>query len=390
LKKPKFKQVILTFKRSLKSENFGESKMRFVLIHLKKLDWILITATLLLVAIGLLSIYSSSLGRGDFFNFKKQLIFFGIGFFLMVLLSFFDWRILRQDPYLILILYFLCLISLIGLYFFAPEIRGVKSWYKLGPVSIDPIEFTKIALIILLAKYFSTRHIEMYRYYHILLSGIYVLLPTILFFFQPDLGSVLILIAIWIGILVISGIKIRHFLILTLCGFLIFLIAWTFLFKDYQKERIISYINPQIDPTGISWSVNQSKIAIGSGGIFGQGLGQGPQTQYGFLPEAQTDFIFAAIAEEFGLVGVGILLALFSFLIWRIIKIALSARSNFPRLFATGFAILLFSQAFINIGMNLGILPIVGIPLPLISYGGSSLIATFLALGILQSIKTKS
>ncbi|PIP24907.1 MAG: rod shape-determining protein RodA [Candidatus Nealsonbacteria bacterium CG23_combo_of_CG06-09_8_20_14_all_36_12] len=364
--------------------------MRFVLIHLKKLDWILITATLLLVAIGLLSIYSSSLGRGDFFNFKKQLIFFGIGFFLMVLLSFFDWRILRQDPYLILILYFLCLISLIGLYFFAPEIRGVKSWYKLGPVSIDPIEFTKIALIILLAKYFSTRHIEMYRYYHILLSGIYVLLPTILFFFQPDLGSVLILIAIWIGILVISGIKIRHFLILTLCGFLIFLIAWTFLFKDYQKERIISYINPQIDPTGISWSVNQSKIAIGSGGIFGQGLGQGPQTQYGFLPEAQTDFIFAAIAEEFGLVGVGILLALFSFLIWRIIKIALSARSNFPRLFATGFAILLFSQAFINIGMNLGILPIVGIPLPLISYGGSSLIATFLALGILQSIKTKS
>ncbi len=390
MKKPKFKQVILTFKRSLKSENFGESKMRFVLIHLKKLDWILITATLLLVAIGLLSIYSSSLGRGDFFNFKKQLIFFGIGFFLMVLLSFFDWRILRQDPYLILILYFLCLISLIGLYFFAPEIRGVKSWYKLGPVSIDPIEFTKIALIILLAKYFSTRHIEMYRYYHILLSGIYVLLPTILFFFQPDLGSVLILIAIWIGILVISGIKIRHFLILTLCGFLIFLIAWTFLFKDYQKERIISYINPQIDPTGISWSVNQSKIAIGSGGIFGQGLGQGPQTQYGFLPEAQTDFIFAAIAEEFGLVGVGILLALFSFLIWRIIKIALSARSNFPRLFATGFAILLFSQAFINIGMNLGILPIVGIPLPLISYGGSSLIATFLALGILQSIKTKS
>jgi len=390
LKKPKFKQVILTFKRSLKSENFGESKMRFVLIHLKKLDWILITATLLLVAIGLLSIYSSSLGRGDFFNFKKQLIFFGIGFFLMVLLSFFDWRILRQDPYLILILYFLCLISLIGLYFFAPEIRGVKSWYKLGPVSIDPIEFTKIALIILLAKYFSTRHIEMYRYYHILLSGIYVLLPTILFFFQPDLGSVLILIAIWIGTLLISGIKIRHFLILTLCGFLIFLIAWTFLFKDYQKERIISYINPQIDPTGISWSVNQSKIAIGSGGIFGQGLGQGPQTQYGFLPEAQTDFIFAAIAEEFGLVGVGILLALFSFLIWRIIKIALSARSNFPRLFATGFAILLFSQAFINIGMNLGILPIVGIPLPLISYGGSSLIATFLALGILQSIKTKS
>jgi rod shape determining protein RodA len=364
--------------------------MKDISLHLKKMDWVLITATLLLVAIGLLSIYSSSLGRGDFLNFKKQIIFWGIGFFLMISLSFFDWRILRRDPYFILILYCFCLAALIGLYFFAPEIRGVKSWYKIGSFSIDPIEFTKIVLIILLAKYFSTRHIEMYRFRHIFLSGFYVLLPAALFFFQPDLGSVLILIAIWVGVLLISGIKIRHFLILTLCGLLIFLIAWTFLLKDYQKQRIISYINPQIDPRGISWSVNQSKIAIGSGGIFGQGLGLGPQTQYGFLPEPQTDFIFAAIAEEFGLVGVGILLFLFSFLIWRIIKIALSATSNFPRLFATGLAILLFSQVFINIGMNLGILPIIGVPLPLVSYGGSSLVATFLALGILQSIKTKS
>ena len=364
--------------------------MQSLLHHFKKLEWTLITVTILLVIIGLLSIYSSSIGRDDFFNFKKQIIFFGAGFLLMILLSFFDWRILRQDPYLILTLYFICLAALLGLYFFAPEIRGVKSWYKLGPISIDPIEFTKIVLIILLAKYFSMRHIEMYRPRHIILSGVYVLLPALLFFFQPDLGSVLILIAIWIGILLISGIKIRHFLILAFCGLLIFLAAWTFALKDYQKQRIITYINPQIDPKGISWSVNQSKIAIGSGGIFGLGLGRGPQTQYGFLPEPQTDFIFAAIAEEFGLAGVGILLALFSLLIWRIIKIAISASNNFPRLFATGLAILLTSQVFINIGMSLGILPIIGIPLPLVSYGGSSLVATFLALGILQSIKTKS
>lgn len=361
--------------------------MKGVSIHLRKLDWILIISALLLVGIGLLSIYSSSLGRNDFFNFKKQIIFFGVGFLLMILLSFFDWRILKQDPYFILILYFLSLAALVGLYFFAPEIRGVKSWYKLGPISIDPIEFTKIVLIILLAKYFSMRHIEMYRPRHIIFSGVYLLLPAFLFFFQPDLGSVLILIAIWIGILLISGIKIRHFLILAFCGLLIFLAAWTFALKDYQKQRIITYINPQIDPKGISWSVNQSKIAIGSGGLLGQGLGQGPQTRYGFLPEPQTDFIFAAIAEEFGLIGVGILLALFSFLIWRIIKIALSAKGNFPRLFATGLAILLISQVFIHIGMNLGILPIIGIPLPLISYGGSSLIATFIGLGIIQSIK---
>ncbi len=357
--------------------------------HLKKLDWILITSTLLLVGIGLLSLYSSSLGQGDFLNFKKQIIFFGGGFFLMMGLSFLDWRTLREDSYLILILYFVCLVSLAGLFFFAPEIRGTRSWYKVGPISIDPIEFTKIVLIILLAKYFSGRHIEMYRIRHILLSGFYVLIPTLLIFFQPDLGSILILIVLWIGILLISGIKIRHFLILCLCGLLVLILGWSAFLKDYQKARIINFIMPQIEPLGGAWSQTQAKIAIGSGGIFGQGLGQGSQTQYGFLPEPQTDFIFAAIAEEFGLIGVGILFFLFSLLIWRIIKITLSATSNFPRLFSTGLAIILISQVFINIGMNLGILPIIGIPLPLVSYGGSSLIMTFVGLGILQSIKSQ-
>jgi len=182
--------------------------------HLKKLDWILIIVAILLVGIGLLSIYSSSLGKGDFLNFKKQLIFFGIGIFLMLLISFFDWRLLRENPHLILVLYFLCLFLLVGLFFFAPEIRGTRSWYKLGPVSLDPIEFTKIVLIILLAKYFSTRHIEMYRITHILISGLYIFIPSLLVLRQPDLGSVLILIFLWLGVLILSGIKISHFLIL--------------------------------------------------------------------------------------------------------------------------------------------------------------------------------
>jgi len=359
-----------------------------LILHFKKLDWILIISVLLLVGIGLLSIYSSSLGKGDFFNFKKQIIFFGIGIFLMFLLSFSDWRALRENPYLILGLYLLCLVALTGLFFFAPEIRGVRAWYRFGPISLDPIEFTKIALIILLAKYFSMRHIEMYRMRHILLSGVYVFLPALLIFFQPDLGSILILITLWITILIISGIKIGHFLILCLCGLLIFISGWLFFLKDYQKERLISFVAPQIEPLGVGWSQAQSKIAIGSGGIFGQGLGKGSQTQYGFLPEPRTDFIFSAIAEEFGLVGVSLLLFLFSIFIWRIIKIAFISQTNFPRLFASGLAILLVSQIFIHIGMNLGILPIIGIPLPLISYGGSSLIATFIGLGILQSIKT--
>jgi len=355
--------------------------------HLKKLDWVLIITAILLVVIGLLSIYSSSLGKGDFLNFKKQIIFFGIGIFLMFLISFFDWRELRENPYLILILYSLCLLGLIGLFFLAPEIRGVKSWYKLGPVSLDPIEFTKIILIILLAKYFSMRHIEMYRVRHILLSGAYIFLPAVLIFFQPDLGSVLILIALWVGVLIISGIKLRHFLILVLGGLLILILSWSFLLKDYQKERVLSFLTPGIDPLGVSWSQNQAKIAIGSGGIFGQGIGRGSQTQYGFLPEPQTDFIFGALAEEMGLIGVLVLLSLFSILIWRIIKIAILSQTNFPRLFAAGFSIVLISQIFIHIGMNIGMVPVIGIPLPLVSYGGSSLIATLIGLGILESIK---
>lgn len=354
--------------------------------HLKQLDWVMITAVILLVGIGLLSIYSISTGRDDFLNFKKQLIFFGMGLFLMFFLSFFDWRIFRENSYLILIFYFLCIAGLIGLFFFAPEIRGVQRWYKLGPFSIDPIEFTKIILIILLAKYFSARHIEMYRVRHILLSGFYVFLPALLTFFQPDFGSILILAALWIVILLVSGIKLRHFLILSFCLLLIFSLSWVFLMKDYQKERITNFIMPA-DPLGAGWSQNQAKIAIGSGGILGQGLFSGSQTQYGFLPEPQTDFIFAAIAEEFGLVGASVLLLLFAVLIWRIFKIALLSRSNFPRLFSVGLAIIFISQIFIHIGMNLGIMPIIGISLPFVSYGGSGLVVFLAALGILQNIK---
>ena len=306
----------------------------------------------------------------------------------MFLFSFLDWRIIRENSYLILALYFLSILSLVGLFFFAPEIRQVKSWYKLGPISIDPIEFTKLVLIILFAKYFSRRHAEMYNVKHILVSSFYLLLPSFLVFLQPNLGSVLILIFLWVGILIISGIKIRHFLILCLIGILIFVLIWLFFLKDYQKQRLTSFFRPKMEPIGIGWSQKQSKIAIGSGGLLGLGLFKGSQTQYGFLPEPQTDFIFAAISEELGFVGVTVLLFLFSLLIWRIVQTVFSTESNFQKLFSSGLATILISQIFINIGMNLGLLPIIGVSLPLVSYGGSGLISTFIAFGILQSIKT--
>jgi len=363
--------------------------MEEIIAHFKKMDWVLVISAFLLASIGLISLYSSSSGKGDFSNFEKQVVFLIVGFFLMIVMSFLDWRIFRESPYFVLIIYCVCLVGLAGLLFFAPEIRGTRSWYKIGGISIDPIEFSKVVLLILLAKYFSMRHVEMYRIRHIVLSGLYIFIPSILIFMQPNLGSVLILIALWVGILIISGIKLRHFLILALCFILIFVLGWNFFLKDYQKERIMSFLDP-IDPLGMSWNQNQAKIAIGSGGFFGQGFGKGSQTQYGFLPENQNDFIFSSISEEFGLFGVFILLALFSLLIWRIMKISFSAENNFIRLFASGITIIIISQVFINIGMNIGILPIIGISLPLVSYGGSGLLATSIGLGILQNIKTQS
>lgn len=357
--------------------------------YLKKLDWQLIIFPFFLVFFGLLSIYSTSLPKNDFLNFKKQILFLIIGLLAMFFFSIMDWRTIRDNSFFIFLLYIFFTALLLGLFFFAPTIRGIKGWYKIGFFSIDPIEFIKILLLILLAKYFSTKHIEMYRLKHILFSGFYVFLPAVLVVYQPNLGSALILFFLWLGILIISGIKLRHFLALVLVALLFFVVGWFFILKEYQKQRIIGFLVPQIEPLGISWNQNQAKIAIGSGGIFGQGFNKGFQAKYGFLPEPQTDFIFAAIAEEYGFTGISVLFICFLIIIWRIIKIALQSSRNFPRLLASGVAIIIIVQFFINIGMNLGLAPVIGISLPFVSYGGSSLIVLFILIGILQSIKIR-
>jgi len=357
------------------------------LVQIKKMDWTLVMASVALSVFGLISIYSTCLRDGDFTNLYKQAIFFFIAIVCMFAVSFIDNRIIRENPSIILTLYFLCIVALIGIFFFAPEIRGIKSWYKIGILSFDPVEPTKIVLILILAKYFSKRHVEMYKISHIILSGIYALVPAILVFFRPEFGSVLVIGAIWLGILLVSGIRLKEFTIIMLSFVFIFSLVWMFLFKPYQKERILNFITPQADALGAGWNQNQSAISIGDGGLFGKGIGNGSQTQYGFLPEPQTDFIFSVIAEEEGLLGVAILLGLFALVLWRMLKIALNARSKFSRLFAIGLAISIFIQMFINIGMNIGIMPVIGIPLPMASYGGGNLIFTFVAFGILQNIK---
>lgn len=358
-----------------------ENKM---ISFLKDLAWGPILAAVFLSFLGLLSIYSSS--KGDFLNFYKQLSFFILGIICLFLFARFDYRAFKTNSLFILMLYFLGLILLGGLFLFGTEIRGVKSWYHFGIISFSPTEFMKLVLVIILAKFFSFRHRELYKIRHILFSALYILVPAILIYKQPDMGSVLIIVALWLGMLFVSGIKLRHFFVLILVGIIFMAFSWNFLLKDYQKERIVSLVKPDYKPLEIGWNQRQAKIAIGNGGLFGQGFKKGSQTQYGFLPEPQTDFIFSAIAEEFGFFTVLLLFAAYFYLVLQIVKTSFLAQDNFARLFCSGIAILLIFQFFINIGTNLGFLPVIGLPLYFVSYGGTSLLFIYIALGLIENI----
>jgi len=356
--------------------------------HLRKLDWKLIFIVLLLSGVGLLTIYGIG-SPESVFSFKKQLSFLGLGLISMFGLSFFDYRIFKNHSFVLFLLYLFSLTSLIFV-LFSQDIKGASSWFHLGYVNFEPTEFVKIIVILFLAKYFSLRHIELYRIRHLLVSGFYVALLVAIVLLQPDFGSAMVLLSIWFGMVVVSGIKIRHLGVLFLIIVLLLISSWFLVLEDYQKQRIATFLNPQEDPYGGGYHISQSLIAVGSGGLFGQGMGDNSQAGLRFLPEQHTDFIFATLAEQRGLIGVVFLLLCFGGLFWRIIKIALSSSNNFSRLFVSGLAIMIFVQVVINIGMNVAILPITGLTLPFVSYGGSSLISVFLALGILQSIKVRN
>jgi len=360
--------------------------MEKIFWHLKKMDWFLVFLIFLLFLIGCIEIFSIS--KEDFFDLKKQIIFFILGFFLMIFISFFDWRTLRENSFLILGIYFFSIILLILVLFF-PEIRGRKGWFEIGFFSFDPAQIAKISLLILLSKYFSLRHKELYDLKHIFISGFFVFLPAFLIFKQPDFGFFSLILFLWISILIFSGIKIRHFILLILIFSLLFGLFWQKILKPYQKERVLSFlkIKPE-DHLKLGWSQRQAKIAIVSGGIFGKGIKQGFQTQSGFLPEAKTDFIFSAIGEEMGVLGISFLLLLYLILFWWLFKFSLSLESNFAKLFSQGFLAILFFEFFLHVATNLSLIPVVGFYLPFVSYGGSEIFANFICIGILQSFKT--
>lgn len=354
------------------------------LYFLKKLDWVLIVSVLLLSIIGLMSIFSTSFYHEKSF-FYKQAIFIVVGFFLMLLFAFIDYRIFRNHPTLLLILYFISVFLLVVVLFLG-KTKGAASWLSFGFFNVEPVEIAKFAMVLIFAQYFSIRHIELYRLKHILISGAYTVLVVGLVFLQPDLGSAMVLIFLWIGVMIIAGIKLRQLLFLFLIGVILFGVAWLGVLKPYQKDRITSFINPYLDPQGSGYHRIQSMIAIGSGQFWGRGLGHGPQSQLNFLPEQHTDFIFASIGEEWGFAGLMIVFILYFLLFFRIIKIAIRAENNFARLFCVGGVIVFVFQVFVNIGMNIGLLPITGIPLSFVSYGGSNLLINFIMLGIIQSI----
>lgn len=305
---------------------------------------------------------------------------------MMILTSFLDFRIFKNYSSILVILYLALLGALMALFFFGSRIHGTQGWFDFGAINFEPVELAKLVIILILAKYFSNRHIEVYRARHIIISGIYVLVPLALVLIQPDLGSAMILAAIWLGMVILSEIKFKHLALVFLAGAGAFVLAWFFVLQPYQKDRVLNVINPEKDPLGSSYNLIQSKIAVGSGGLWGKGLGQGSQGQLDFLPEKHTDFIFPVFAEEWGFAGVVFLFCAYVLFFWRLVRISLIATNNFSRLFASGFAVMVFSQIFINVGMAVGIMPITGIPLPFMSYGGSNLLINFLALGIIQNM----
>lgn len=313
----------------------------------------------------------------------RQALFGIIGLAGLIFLSLYDYRNLKKiTPWLYLGIIALLLI----VHFFGPEVRGSVRWVDLGFFRLQPAEFTKLSMVIVMAKFLDQQGERLKSFRYVLLSGLYLAIPTFLILIEPDLGSSLIVMAVWLGMIMFSKINKKHLAILLVSFLVLAVLAWFFVLHDYQKQRVYTFLDPSSDPQGQGYNVLQSIIAVGSGELFGRGVGRGLQSQLDFLPERQTDFIFASTAEELGLVGSMVILGLYLVIFMRLIRTAKAARDNFGMYLSLGIFIMLISQVVINIGMNIGILPVTGIPLPLLSLGGSSLITTLLALGIVQSV----
>lgn len=345
-------------------------------------DPILFSATLVLTLMGLVTMYSF---ETDNLYFKNQVMWIVISVGVMILALIPDYRFLRTgNVTFYLYAFFLALLVLV--LFIGEVTLGAQSRFDLGFFSFQPSDPAKIVLIIVLSKYFSKRHEMIGDFRHIMISGVYAFLLFGLVFIQPDFGSAIILFFIWLGMILVAGIRIRHLVIVFMLGTIAFGGMWQFVFLDYQKARIMTFLDPLSDIQGAGYNAYQSTVAVGSGQIWGKGIGYGTQSKLQFLPEYETDFIFAAFAEEWGMVGVLLLFTLFGVVIWRLLLHAIRAATNFERFFATGVAVLFVSHFFVHIGMNIGLLPVTGTTVPFLSYGGTHLMTEFLGIGMVMAM----
>ena len=344
----------------------------------KDFDIWLFGAIFLLSTLGLVTMYTF---EGENIFFERQIIWIGLAVVALLVALIPDYRILRRSN-TVFYLYVGMVLMLIAVLLFGETVKGAQSRFDIGFFAIQPSEYAKIVLIAVLAKYFSKRHEMIGDIRHIIVSGVYAFIFFGLVAIQPDFGSAIILFFIWLGMVLVSGISWKHLGMVGMGGIVAFTLLWNFGFQEYQKDRIMTFLNPLADIQGTGYNAYQSTIAVGSGQILGKGVGYGTQSKLQYLPEYETDFIFAAFAEEWGLVGVLLLFSLFGVVVWRLLLHALYGATNFERLFASGVAILFVSHFFVHIGMNIGLLPVTGTTVPFLSYGGSHLLTEFLAVGI--------
>jgi rod shape determining protein RodA len=351
-------------------------------------DWPTIITALLIAAVGVVNIYSSTYPHSGTTTplFLKQIYWLFMGFGLMALILTFDYRTFIRYAYPF---YIFCLLLLVMVMIFGRSSSGSQRWFQLGVISFQPSELTKIAIILALTRFFAEKeNLQGYDLRDLAVPFLLVGVPTFLIFRQPDLGTVILLALIFTSILIFAGVRRKTWLVIGSGVAVAIPIFWHFL-KDYQKNRLLTFINPDLDPLKTGYHITQSKIAVGSGTFFGKGYLHGTQSQLHFLPEQHTDFIFSVLAEEWGFLGGFVLLFLLLFLISRGVKIAKTSKDRAGSILAIGVTAMLFWQTFINVGMVVGMVPVVGVPLPLMSYGGTSLITTLIGIGILMNISMR-
>jgi rod shape determining protein RodA len=351
----------------------------------KNYDWFLFAATVFLCAIGLTILFSTTYDLNVKSEATKQVFNMLIGFGALLIFSRIDYRMFKSFTG---ILYILVIVLLLSVQFFGKTALGAQRWIDFGFFQFQPSLLAQLFMAIILAKYFSENYEELQHFKTVLKSAVYVGIPTGLVAIQPDLGTAFVFVFMWGVMLLVSNAKRIYLLVAGVTGVAALPVVYSLL-HDYQRQRVLTFLNPTADPQGTGWNVNQAMIAIGSGQLWGRGLGKGTQSQLNFIPEKHTDFIFAAMAEELGFLGVSVVLFLFSILFYRGIKIAILARDFLGTYLAVGIMAMLFVHVFVNVGMNIGLLPVTGIPLPFMSYGGTPVLVDLIAIGILESIYTR-